>query len=103
LNAKKDVAVRHVGKHAFEIDQMLAKNGNGTTDFKNGHEDGWPAKRNKESKSGIDGQEKTSAHKTNTYHAMGKVINNDINCIKLNPMDLAPSDSSKRPPSDNVI
>ena len=30
-----------------------------------------------------------------TYHAMGKVINNDINCIKLKPIDFAPSDSSK--------
>ena len=38
-----------------------------------------------------------------THHAMGKVTNNDINCIKLNPIDFAPSDSSKRPPSDNVI
>jgi hypothetical protein len=40
--------------------------------------------------SGIDGQGKTSSHKTNTYHAMGKVTNNEINCIKLNPMDFAP-------------
>jgi hypothetical protein len=30
-----------------------------------------------------------------THHAMGKVINNDINCIKLKPIDFAPSDSSK--------
>ena len=38
----------------------------------------------------------------NTHQAMGKVTNNEINCIKLKPMDFAPSDSSKRPPSDNV-
>ena len=38
----------------------------------------------------------------NTYQAMGNVTNNEINCIKLKPMDFAPSDSSKRPPSDNV-
>jgi hypothetical protein len=36
------LAVRHFGKHAFEIDQMLAQNGNGPTNFKNGNEDGWP-------------------------------------------------------------
>ena len=30
-----------------------------------------------------------------TYHAMGNVTNSDSSCIKLNPIDLAPSDSSK--------
>ena len=39
-------------------------------------------------------QEKTT-FKKHTHHAIGNVINNDINWIKLNPMDFAPSDSSK--------
>jgi len=42
-----------------------------------------------------DGKRKDTTLKKNTYHAMGKVTNNEINCIKLNPMDFAPSDSSK--------
>ena len=50
LNPKKDVAVRHVGKHAFEIDQVLAQHGNGPTDFKNGDKDGWPEEKRKKEK-----------------------------------------------------
>jgi len=110
LNPKKDVAVRHVGEHAFEIDQVLAQHGNGPTDFKNGDKDGWPEeKRKKEKKKEKMTTSKTSSRSdrtptpTQTDHAMGNVTNNEINCIKLNPMDFAPSDSSKRPPSDNVI
>ena len=42
MNAKKDIAVGHVGEHAFEVDQMLAQHGDGSTDFENGDEDGGP-------------------------------------------------------------
>ena len=59
LNAKKDVAVRHVGKHAFEIDKMLAQDGNGPTDFKNGNEDGWPVGEKEEPVSKKDWQRKS--------------------------------------------
>jgi hypothetical protein len=37
---------------------MLAKDGNGTTDFKNGNEDGWPARRNKELSQALMGKER---------------------------------------------
>ena len=39
--------------------------------------------------------EKKKHHQTRTHHAMGKVTNNEINCMKLKPIDFAPSDSSK--------
>ena len=81
---------------------MLAQDGNGPTDFEDGNEDGWPARRRKKKKKE---PSKTQRHKKTpqkTHHAMGNVTNNEINCIKLKPMDFAPSDSSKRPPSDNV-
>ena len=76
---------------------MLAQDGYGTADFKNGNEDGWPAKWNenkKEPSKKTLNQEKRHQQKK-THHAMGKVTNNDINCIKLKPIDFAPSDSSK--------
>ena len=56
---------------------MLAKDGNGTTDFKNGNEDGWPARRRKDQVRRLE-KEKT-LHKRRTHHAMGNVTNNDIN------------------------
>jgi hypothetical protein len=40
-------------------------------------------------------EHKKTKHQKISHHAMGKVINNDINCIKLKPIDFAPSDSSK--------
>ena len=40
-------------------------------------------------------EEEKTPHTKQTHHAMGKVINNDINCMKLKPIDFAPSDSSK--------
>ena len=40
------------------------------------------------------GQKKVTAEKK-THHAIGNVTNNEINCIKLIPIDFAPSDSSK--------
>jgi hypothetical protein len=36
-------------------------------------------------------------------HAIGNVTNKEINWMKLNPMDLAPSLSSNVPPSLKVI
>jgi len=76
---------------------MLAKDGNGTTNFEDGNENGWPA-RNRRKKKTVRHRHKSKTKDTttkNTHHAIGNVINNDINWIKLNPMDFAPSDSSK--------
>ena len=50
MNAKKDIAVGHVGEHAFEIDQVLAQHGDGPTDFKYGDEDGGPEGEKKKKK-----------------------------------------------------
>jgi hypothetical protein len=43
LNAVKDIRVGVIGKHAFEIHQVLAKYGDGTADLEDGDEDGGPA------------------------------------------------------------
>ena len=75
---------------------MLAEDSNGPTDFKNGNKNGWPARRRKEpSKTTKRTRKDIPQKKKKPYHAMGKVINNDINWIKLKPIDFAPSDSSK--------
>ena len=44
MNAVKDIRVGVIGKHAFEIHQVLAKYGDGTADLEDGDEDGGPAK-----------------------------------------------------------
>ena len=59
---------------------MLAQNGNGPTDFENGDEDGWPVGTQTGEQSGEKMNDDTGEeNKYHTYHAMGKVTNNDIN------------------------
>jgi hypothetical protein len=45
---------------------MLAQDGNGPTDFKNGNEDGWPVERKEEPVSKKDGQRKVTTQKKNS-------------------------------------
>ena len=73
---------------------MLAKDGDGTADFENGNKDGWPASTRVWGGGSSKANERKTVNKK-THHAMGKVTNNEINCMKLKPIDFAPSDSSK--------